>query len=49
MYLTLAAVLHRFDMKLYETEDEDIYPKWDHFVPFPERENGVRVTIPAKA
>lgn len=45
MYLTLAAVLHRFDMELYETEDVDIYPMWDHFVPFPARENGVRVTI----
>lgn len=49
MYLTLAAVLHRFDMELYQTEDIDVYPMWDHFVPFPARENGVRVTITAKA
>ncbi|KAK4496084.1 hypothetical protein PRZ48_012063 [Zasmidium cellare] len=45
MYLTLAAVLHRFDMELYKTEDVDVYPVYDHFVPFPERENGVRVTV----
>lgn len=45
MYLTLATVVHRFDMELYETEDVDVYPVYDHFVPFPQRDNGVRVTI----
>ena len=41
----LAAVVHRFDLELFETEEIDIMPARDFFVPFPERENGVRVLV----
>ena len=45
MYLTLAAVIHRFDMELYDTSRRDVDPKIDHFVPFPETDRGVRVLV----
>jgi hypothetical protein len=45
LYLTLAAVIHRFDLQLYQTEMRDVKPRYDHFVPFPETNNGVRVLV----
>lgn len=46
MFLTLATVLPRFDMKIYKTTTEDVRVARDHFVGVPEPgSQGVRVTI----
>ena len=46
LYLTLANMFSRFDMKLFETSERDISMEHDFFAPFgPSDSKGVRVTI----
>ncbi|KAL8738593.1 MAG: hypothetical protein Q9181_000644 [Wetmoreana brouardii] len=49
LYLTLATLLRRFDMELYQTDRSCVDPKYDYFAPFPENDdlaNGrVRVLV----
>jgi hypothetical protein len=45
LYLTLASIIHHFDMRLFETDGRDVDPKYDCFVPFPETDRGVRVAV----
>ena len=45
MYLALAAVFHRFDMELHDTDRTHVDPVIDRFVPEAENEDGVRVLI----
>lgn len=46
IYLTLAAVFHRFDMELYETDRSDVDIVHDYFNPSPRHDSkGVRVLI----
>lgn len=43
---TLAAMIRRFDFKLFETDRRDVDYKYDYFVPFPETgDKGVRVEV----
>lgn len=43
---TLAAMVRRFDFKLFETDRRDVDYKFDYFVPFPETgDKGVRVKV----
>lgn len=44
--LTLAAVLHQFDLELYETDQSDVEIVHDYFNPFPKDDSqGVRVIV----
>ncbi|KAK3643962.1 hypothetical protein LTR56_009814 [Elasticomyces elasticus] len=45
MYIAIASVVHSFDMSLHDTDKRHVDPKYDYFVPFPEVESGVRVTV----
>ena len=46
LYLSLAAIVRQFDLKLYQTGVEDVHPKIEGFVPFPSRKSkGVRVLV----
>lgn len=36
LYLTLATLFRRFNMKLHETDRSCVDPKYDYFAPFPE-------------
>ena len=46
IYLTLAAVFHRFDMELYETDRSDVDIVHDYFNPSPKDDTkGVRVLV----
>lgn len=46
LFLTLATVLSRFDMKIYKTTTEDVRVARDYFVGVPEPgSQGVRVTV----
>ena len=46
LFLTLATVLSRFDMKIYKTTTEDVRVARDYFVGVPEPgSQGVRVTM----
>ena len=46
LYLTLANMFSRFDMKLFETSERDISMEHDFFAPFGSSDSkGVRVTI----
>ena len=45
LYVTLAKVFGAFDMKLFETDFDDIKQVHDFFSPFPDSERGVQVTI----
>lgn len=44
--MTLAAVVSRFDMTLYESDRRDVDLRYDYFVPIPETgDKGVSVKI----
>ena len=45
LYVTIAKLFGSFDMKLFETEENDIKQVHDFFSPFPDSERGLRVTI----
>jgi len=45
IYLTVAKLFESFDMKLFETEEDDMKQVHDFFSPFPDSEKGLRVTI----
>jgi hypothetical protein len=46
MYLTLAALVSRFDMELYQTTLQDVLPARDLFVPRPKADSkGVMVKV----
>jgi hypothetical protein len=45
IYITLAELFGRFNMKLFETERGDIDQVHDFFSPFPDSEKGLRVNI----
>jgi hypothetical protein len=46
MYLTLATIVRRFDMELYETSIEDVTMVHDFFVAVPKLDSkGVRVKV----
>jgi hypothetical protein len=46
MFLTLATVMSRFDMKIYKTTTEDVRVARDYFVGVPEPgSRGVRVIV----
>ncbi|KAI4254498.1 MAG: hypothetical protein LQ352_003073 [Teloschistes flavicans] len=46
LYLTLATLFRNYNMRLYETEFEDVAPARDFFVPAPEPGgNGLRVLV----
>jgi hypothetical protein len=45
LYVTIAKLFVLFDMKLFETEEDDIKQVHDFFSPFPDSERGLRVTI----
>lgn len=46
LFLTLATVLSRFDMRIYETTTEDVRIARDYFVGVPEPgSQGVRVIV----
>ena len=46
LYLTLSAVLRRFDFKLFDTTSEDIEAVCDAFMPMPKEDSkGVRVLV----
>jgi len=45
LYVTIAKLFGGFDMKLFETEEDDIKQVHDFFSPFPDSERGLRVTI----
>ena len=46
LFLTLATVLSRFDMKIYKTTTEDVRVARDYFVGVPDPgSQGVRVTV----
>lgn len=46
MYLTLATIVRRFDMELYETSVEDVTMVHDFFVAVPKLDSkGVRVKV----
>jgi hypothetical protein len=43
--VTIAKLFGSFNMKLCETEEDDIKQVHDFFSPFPDSERGLRVTI----
>ena len=45
MYLTLAAVLRRFDCELFDTTRKEVDPAFACFVPFAESTKGVWVKV----
>jgi hypothetical protein len=46
LYLTLAKIIPRFEMELYETTVEDVKPARDFFVPIPNLDSkGVRAKV----
>lgn len=45
VYVTLAKLFGRFDMKLCSTERVDVEQFHDFFSPFPESPKGLRVTV----
>jgi hypothetical protein len=45
LYVTIAKLFSSFDMKLFETDENDIKQVHDFFSPFPDSERGLRVTI----
>ena len=46
LYLSLAAIVRRFDLELYQTGIEDVHPVVEGFVPFPTRASkGVRLLV----
>jgi hypothetical protein len=45
LYVTIAKLFGAVDMKLFETEEEDIMQVHDFFSPFPDSERGLRVTV----
>lgn len=46
IYITLAMILRRFKLELYETTAEDVKPACDAFNPFPlASSKGVRVLV----
>jgi hypothetical protein len=44
-YLVLTALFRDFNLELFNTNKRDVDPVVDHFIPFPESERGVRVTV----
>ena len=50
LYLTLSALLRRFDFELFETTIADVEPVCDAFMPMPRIDSkGVRVFVRGKA
>ncbi|RDW57263.1 hypothetical protein BP5796_12713 [Coleophoma crateriformis] len=47
IYKTLAEIFSRFNMKLYDTEFEDIMQVHDFFTSFPSSEKGLRILVEA--
>ena len=46
MYTTLAMVVRRFDLTLYESDRRDVDMKYDYFAPVPETgDKGVSVRV----
>lgn len=46
LHITLAAVVRRFNMALYESDRRDVDVKYDHFVQIPETgDKGVSVKM----
>jgi hypothetical protein len=45
LYVTIAKLFGGFDMKLFDTDEDDIKQVHDFFSPFPASERGLRVTI----
>ena len=48
LYLTLAKIIPRFEMELFETDVSDIKPERDFFVPVPRLDSkGIRAKVTA--
>ena len=46
LYLTLATLFRKYDMRLFDTRREDVEPARDFFVPAPEPGgSGLRITV----
>lgn len=45
LYVTIAKLFGWFDIKLFETEEDDIKQVHDFFSPFPDSERGLRVIV----
>ncbi|KAK5127636.1 hypothetical protein LTR85_006977 [Meristemomyces frigidus] len=44
-WLVVFTVVHKFDLRLFDTDRQDVDPKYDHFVPFPKTDRGVRAVV----
>lgn len=45
LYITIAALVHRFDFQLHDTDESHVLPTREFFIPAPENEDGVRAKV----